>query len=54
MVLTKTMLDKIHIGKEENKTPIYTVRTPSKGKEQWQMRLGNRPGDVESLTWLLR
>jgi hypothetical protein len=54
MVLTRTMLDKIHIGKTEDKTPIYTVRTPSKGKEQWQLRLGNRPGDVESLTWLLR
>ena len=54
MVLTQTMLNKIHVGKTEDRTPLYTVRTPSKGKEQWQMRLGNRPGDVESLTWLLR
>ena len=54
MVLTRTMLNKIHVGKPEDKTPLYTVRTPSTGREQWQMKIGNKAGDVESLTWLLR
>ena len=53
-ILTRNMLDKIHVGKSDDKTPIYTVKTPSAGREQWQMKIGNKPGDVESLTWLLR
>jgi hypothetical protein len=54
ILLTKSMLDKIHIVKDENKTPIYTAKIQSSGQAQWQMKFGNKPGDVESLTWLLR
>jgi hypothetical protein len=54
MVLTKNMLDKIHINKNEDRTPIYTAKVQSTGRDQWQMKFGKRPGDVESLTWLLR
>jgi hypothetical protein len=54
ILLTKTMLDKIHINQSNDKTPIYTSRLSSAGKDQWQMRTGGKPGDVESLLWLLR
>ena len=54
ILFSKAMLDKIQVIRNEDKTPIYTSRTPSSGKEQWQMKFGNKPGDVESLTWLLR
>ena len=54
ILLTKSMLDKIHVTQNRDKTPIYTSRTKTTGKEQWQMKFGNKPGDVESLTWLLR
>jgi len=54
MALTRSMLDKIHIAKNQDKTPIYTARSQTTGKEQWQMKFGNKPGDVEDLTWLLR
>ena len=54
ILLTKSMLDKIHVSKSEDKTPIYRARTQQTGKDQWQMKFGSRPGDVESLTWLLR
>ena len=54
ILLTKSMLDKIHVTQNRDKTPIYTSRTQTTGKEQWQMKFGNKPGDVESLTWLLR
>jgi hypothetical protein len=54
ILLTKTMLDKIHITQNTDKTPIYTAKVQSSGRDQWQMKFGNKPGDVESLTWLLR
>ena len=54
ILLTKSMLDKIHVSKSEDRTPIYRARTQQTGKDQWQMKFGNKPGDVESLTWLLR
>jgi hypothetical protein len=54
ILLTKTMLDKIHITQNTDKTPIYTAKVQSTGRDQWQMKFGNKPGDVESLTWLLR
>lgn len=55
ILLTKTMLDKIHVNKsDEIKTPIYTARTMAVGRDQWQMKVGGKPGQVESLTWLLR
>ena len=55
IISTKTMLDKIRINQsKETKTPLYTLRTPSIGQSQWQMKVGNKPNEVESLTWLLR
>ncbi len=54
MALAKSMLDKIHVSQNKDKTPIYTARSQNSGKEQWQMKVGNKPGDIESLTWLLR
>lgn len=52
--LAKTMLDKIHISQTDNKTPIYTGKSMSTGQSQWQMKIGNKPNDTESLMWLLR
>lgn len=54
ILLTKTMLDKIHVNQNNEKVPIYTARAASNGRESWQMKTGGKPGDVESLTWLLR
>jgi len=54
ILLTKSMIDKIHVSKSEDKTPIYRARVQQTGRDQWQMKVGNKPGDVESLTWLLR
>lgn len=54
VLLAKSMLDRIHVTQNHDKTPIYTARTQTSGQAQWQIKLGNKPGDVESLTWLLR
>jgi len=54
ILLTKSMLDKIHITKSEDKTPIYRARVQQTGRDQWQMKLGKNAGDTEDLTWLLR
>jgi len=54
ILLTGMMLDKIHVEQQTEKTPIYTARAQTSGQAQWQMKTGGRPGDVESLTWLLR
>lgn len=54
ILLTKTMLDKIHVNQNNEKVPIYTARAASNGRESWQMKTGGKPGDIESLTWLLR
>ena len=54
ILLTKSMLDKIRVNKSDDKTPIYRARTQKTGKDKWQMKFGSKPGDVESLTWLLR
>lgn len=54
ILLTKSMLDKIHVTRNEDRTPIYRARVQQTGRDQWQMKVGNKPGDVESLTWLLR
>jgi len=54
ILLTKTMLDKIHINQNNDKTPIYKAGVHSTGKDAWQMKTGGKPGDVQSLTWLLR
>lgn len=54
ILLTRTMLDKIHVESQNDQTPIYTARAMSTGQSQWQMKTGGRPGDTESLTWLLR
>lgn len=48
------MLDKIHVNQNNDKTPIYTAKAMSTGRDSWQMKTGGKPGDVESLTWLLR
>ena len=54
ILLTKTMLDKIHVNQNNDRTPVYTARVQSTGKDYWQMKTGGKPGDVESLSWLLR
>ena len=54
ILLTKSMLDKIHISAANDKVPIYTARSHQSGRDQWQMKFGNRPGDTESLLWLLK
>ena len=54
MNLTKTMLDKIHVTEKSDNIPIYTARSMTTGRESWQMKTGGKPGDVSSLTWLLR
>ena len=54
ILLTKALLDKIHITQNQDKTPIYRSKVQASGKEQWQMKFGNRKTDVESLTWLIR
>jgi hypothetical protein len=52
--LTKNMLNKIHVTQDNARTPIYTAKAQSVGRDQWQMKIGGKPGDIESLTWLLR
>jgi len=52
--MAKTLLDKIHIAQTDNKTPIYTAKTATSGQSQWQMKVGNKPNQTESLTWLLK
>lgn len=54
ILLSKALLGKIHVEQDNNQTPIYTARTISTGQAQWQMKTGGKPGDVETLTWLLR
>ena len=54
ILLSKIMLDKIHIPQNNEKTPIYKAGMASTGRESWQMKTGGKPGDVESLLWLLR
>ena len=54
ILLTKTMLDKIHVNQNNDKTPIYRAGVTSNGRDSWQMKTGGKPGDVTSLTWLLR
>lgn len=53
ILLTKMTLDKFHVEHQEA-SPIYTRNQTSNAQSQWQMRTGGKPGDVESLTWLLR
>jgi len=54
ILLTKTMLDKIHVNQNNDRTPVYKAGMQSTGRDSWQMKTGGKPGDVTSLTWLLR
>jgi hypothetical protein len=54
ILLTKSLLDKIHIPQPTDNIPIYTAKSISTGKSQWEMKTGGKSGDVENLTWLLR
>jgi hypothetical protein len=55
VILSRNILDNIDVKRSnEANTPIYTAKTANTGQSTWQMRVGGRPGDVESLTWLLR
>lgn len=54
ILLSKALVDKIHISQNHDKTPIYTQKSISTGQAQWQMKIGNKPNESESLTWLLR
>ena len=54
VLLTRALLDKISTPQPIVNVPIYTARAVSTGKAAWEMKVGGKPGDVESLTWLLR
>lgn len=54
ILITKKMLDGIHVQQNQDKTPIYTSKIMTNAQAQWQMKTGGKPGDIESLTWLLR
>ena len=55
ITLTRNMIDNISVKKSDNtNTPIYTAAQMTSGQAQWTMKIGGRPGDVESLTWLLK
>lgn len=54
ILLTRTLLEKIHVEQQNEKTPIYTAKAMSSAQSQWQMKTGGKPGDTESLVWLLR
>ena len=54
ILLTRMTLDKIHVQQQEEKTPIYTSKNSNNAQLSWQMKTGGKPGDMESLTWLLR
>lgn len=53
ILLSRAMLDKIKINKAEQNQPLYTVKAATNAHAQWQMKFGNKPGDVEDLRWLL-
>jgi hypothetical protein len=53
IILTKAMLDKLHVTKDESHSPIYTSRPTTNAAATWQMKTGGKPGQTESLTWLL-
>lgn len=54
ILLTKLSLDKIQVSQQIERVPIYTTKNVNNAKLQWEMKVGNKPGDTESLTWLLR
>ena len=54
VLMTKLALDKIHVEQNNERSPIYTTKMASNAQATWQMKTGGKPGDVESLTWLLR
>jgi len=55
IILTRNMIDNISVKKSDNtNTPIYTAASMTSGQAQWTMKTGGRPGDVESLVWLLK
>lgn len=54
IIFSKTMLDKISIQRGDQNVPLYTARTANAGQSQWQMKVGNKPDQIESLTWLLK
>jgi hypothetical protein len=54
ILITGKLLDGIHVTQTQDRTPIYQTRTRSSAESQWEMRTGCKPGDRESLTWLLR
>jgi hypothetical protein len=55
VIMSRNLLDNIEVKRSnEDKTPIYTARAASVGKSSWEMKVGGKPGDTETLTWLLR
>lgn len=54
IVWSKAMLDKISVQKGDQNIPLYTAKTANAGQTSWQMKVGNRPDQNESLTWLLK
>lgn len=64
ILISKNMLDKINVQKsDQDKTPLYTAKSMTSGQQQWQMRVRGgpgvpgtmgKPGEMESLTWLLK
>lgn len=54
IILSRSMLEKISVQKADQNVPLYTSKTATAGQSQWQMKVGNKPDQVESLTWLLK
>jgi hypothetical protein len=53
-LITRKLLEGIHVEQQNERTPIYTAKTITNAQAQWQMRTGGKQGEMESLTWLLR
>ena len=54
ILLTKMTLDKFRVETPPESSLIYTSKKTTDAQAQWQMKTGGKPGDIESLTWLLR
>lgn len=54
IVWSRSMLDKISVQKGDQNIPLYTAKSATVGQSQWQMKVGNKPDQTESLIWLLK
>lgn len=54
VLLTRALLDKVHIEQGRDNIPFYTPKMASRAEDTWKMKTGGKPGDLEDITWLLR